>query len=233
MLIRLSFAVFLFGPIGVKLSQGILSLMETLFHPVNFEGPRQTQPMNVNEPFISTEQFETVYKNCFKGLHAYAYSFLGNHEQAEETVQQVFLKLWERRKNIEINISLQAYLYRSVYNESMNFLKHEKVKQTHVSFVKHTTSETSNNHHRDIHAKELEANIKKALNKLPEQCRTIFQLSRYEELKYKEIAERLELSIKTIENQMGKALKILRTELAAYLPTLWLVLICLFNIFIK
>ena len=189
--------------------------------------------MTVNEPFISTEQFEKVYKSCFKGLHAYACSFLDDNEQAEEMVQQVFLKLWERRMNIEISISLQAYLYRSVYNESMNFLKHEKVKQTHVSFIKHTTSESSNNHQTDIHTRELETNIKKALSKLPEQCRTIFQLSRFEELKYKEIAERLGLSIKTIENQMGKALKIMRTELAAYLPTLWLVLICMFNNFIK
>lgn len=187
--------------------------------------------MDLNEHGISEQTFETVYKSCFNGLHGYANSILQDFEQAEEMVQQVFLKLWERRANTEINISIQAYLYRSVYNESMNFLKHEKVKQAHVSFVKHTTTETTNNHHKDIHTKELEANISVALNKLPEQCRTIFQLSRFEELKYKEIAERLQLSIKTVENQMGKALKIMRTELAAYLPTLWIILMCLFNPF--
>lgn len=207
--------------------------METLLHPANFESPEPRQIMNVNEGLMLEEQFEIVYKSYFKGLHAYANSILEDFEQSEEMVQQVFLKLWERRKNIEINISVQAYLYRSVYNESMNYLKHEKVKQAHVSFVKHTTNEISDNHHKDIHTKELEINIRKALNKLPEQCRTIFQLSRFEELKYKEIAERLQLSIKTVENQMGKALKIMRTELAAYLPTLWIVMIYLFNNFIK
>ena len=72
---------------------------------------------------------------------------------------------------------------------------------------------------------ELEQQINKALNELPEQCRTIFQMSRFEELKYQEIADRLGLSIKTIENQMGKALKILRVKLVDYLPILAVFLI--------
>jgi len=189
--------------------------------------------MELKQQGISEAVFEDVYKTHFRALHAYAHSILADREQAEEMVQQVFLKLWEKKANLEINSSLQAYLYRSVYNESINFLKHEKVKQAHVSFVKHTTNESSGNHHKNIDTKELEEKIRIALNKLPEQCRTIFQLSRYEELKYKEIAERLQLSVKTIENQMGKALKIMRTELAAYLPTLWIVLVYLFNYFIK
>jgi len=207
--------------------------MDTSALPANFEIQEQAQFMDVKEYCISETAFETVYKSCFKGLHSYAHSILEDYEQAEEMVQQVFLKLWERRERIEINTSVEAYLYRSVYNESLNFLKHEKVKQAHVSFVKHTTSEASGNHHKDIHTKELEVRISVALNKLPEQCRTIFQMSRFEELKYKEIADRLQLSIKTVENQMGKALKIMRTELAAYLPTLWLILICWWNDLIK
>lgn len=189
--------------------------------------------MELHKEGISEQVFEDVYRAYFKALHAYANSILADKEQAEEMVQQVFLKLWEKKAHLEINSSIQAYLYRSVYNESINFLKHEKVKQAHVSFVKHTTNESSGNHHKNIDTKELEEKIRVALNKLPEQCRTIFQLSRHEELKYKEIAERLQLSVKTIENQMGKALKIMRAELAAYLPTLWIVLICLFKDFIK
>lgn len=207
--------------------------METLILPANFGTYKQVPFMELSQPGISEKVFEDVYKAHFKALHAYANSILADYEHAEEMVQQVFLKLWEKRTNIEINSSIQAYLYRSVYNESINFLKHEKVKQAHASFVKHTMTESSNNHHKDIDTKELEGKIRLALNKLPEQCRTIFQLSRYEELKYKEIAERLQLSVKTIENQMGKALKIMRTELAAYLPILWIVLICLFKDFIK
>jgi RNA polymerase sigma-70 factor (ECF subfamily) len=207
--------------------------METLLLPANFGIRKKAQFMELTQQGISEKVFEEVYKTFFKALHAYAHSILVDYEHAEEMVQQVFLKLWERKERIEINTSIQAYLYRSVYNESMNFLKHEKVKQAHVSFVKHTTTESSNSHHKNIDTKELEGKIRVALNKLPEQCRTVFQLSRFEELKYREIAERLQLSVKTVENQMGKALKIMRTELAAYLPTLWLVLICLFNGIIK
>lgn len=207
--------------------------METCILPVNFESYGQTSFMELNQPCISENVFEAVYKSYFKALHAYANTILEDREHAAEMVQQVFLKLWERKDRIEISTSIQAYLYRSVYNESMNFLKHEKVKQAHVSFVKHTTTEASNNHQQNVDTKELEGRIRVALNKLPEQCRTIFQLSRFEELRYKEIAERLQLSVKTVENQMGKALRIMRVELAAYLPTLWLVLICWLNYFFK
>lgn len=219
--------------IGVSGGKGILSLMETLTLTANFGTQKQVPFMELNQQGISEKVFEEMYKAHFRALHAYANSILEDREQAEEMVQQVFLKLWEKKAQLEINSSLQAYLYRSVYNESINFLKHEKVKRAHVSFVKHTTNEASNNHHKNIDTKELEEKIRVALHKLPEQCRTIFQLSRHEELKYKEIAERLQLSVKTIENQMGKALKIMRTELAAYLPTLWIVLVYWFNDFIK
>jgi len=189
----------------------------------------QVQFMELNQQGISEKVFEEVYKTYFKALHAYAFSILDDTEQAEEMVQQVFLKLWERKDRIEIHSSMQAYLYRSVFNESMNFLKHEKVKQAHVSFVKHTTTESGNNHQRTIDSRELESNIRRAMNQLPEQCRTIFQMSRFEELKYREIADKLQLSVKTIENQMGKALKIMRAELAAFLP----VLCCMLTGFIK
>src|SRR6201996_2402310 len=101
--------------------------MDTSALPANFEIQEQAQFMDVKDYCISETAFETVYKSCFKGLHSYAQSILEDYEQAEEMVQQVFLKLWERRERIEINTSVEAYLYRSVYNESLNFLKHEKV----------------------------------------------------------------------------------------------------------
>ncbi|BAV09806.1 RNA polymerase sigma-70 factor, ECF subfamily [Filimonas lacunae] len=162
--------------------------------------------------------FEQVFKTHFKSLHAYAFTILNSEAVAEEMVQQVFYKLWERKETVEVHTSLKAYLYRAVHNESINYLKHHTIK------IKHQTYAMQQQQHQQeqsagekLAGKELEQQIRQALNELPEQCRTIFQLSRYEELKYKEIADQLGLSIKTIESQMGKALKLLRVKLADFL----------------
>lgn len=177
---------------------------------------------------ISESVFESAFKEYYKALHAYACTILNNSEDAEEIVQQMFYKLWMKRENVNITQSLQAYLYRTVYHDCLNFLKHEKVKQAHQSYVLHSTQEADSDV-KNLAVKELQEKIRAALNKLPEQCRTIFQLSRYEELKYKEIASRLNLSVKTIENQMGKALKIMRAELADYLFVfIWITSLFLF-----
>lgn len=174
---------------------------------------------------ISETAFEQVFKSHFKSLHAYACTILKEEAMAEEMVQQVFFKLWEKKEQVNIQQSIHAYLYRAVYNECLNYLKHQKVKKAHQSHTLHTADAASEQASRKLAAKELEAKIAEALNQLPEQCRTIFQMSRFEELKYREIADRLNLSVKTIENQMGKALKIMRMQLIEYLPALWALLI--------
>lgn len=161
--------------------------------------------------------FEQVFKKHFKSLHAYACTIIREENAAEEVVQQVFFKLWERSKRLSILGSVAAYLYRSVYNESLNYLKHKKVRSGYQQYAQYSLKNET--HNDDSHSlKELESKLHKALNELPEQCRTIFQLSRFEELRYREIAERLGISVKTVENQMGKALKILRTKLVEFLP---------------
>jgi RNA polymerase sigma-70 factor, ECF subfamily len=162
--------------------------------------------------------FEQVFKQHYKNLHAYACSILKDEMAAEEMVQNVFYKLWERTDNLSINGSLAAYLYRAVNNESLNYLKHQKVRKAHGKFVVYRGEELTENTTGELQVKELEARLRIALNELPEQCRTIFQLSRFEELRYREIADQLGLSIKTVENQMGKALKLLRQKLADLLP---------------
>jgi len=179
---------------------------------------------------ISGQVFEQVFKSHFKALHAYAFTILKDEDAAEDIVQQVFYKLWERREQTEINQSVSAYLYRMVYNDSLNFIKHQKVKAAHQSYTRHTMNEGAEHISKRLVAKELSEKIQIALNKLPEQCRTIFQMSRFEELKYKEIADKLNLSVKTIENQMGKALKIMRSELVEYLPLIivWILIASFF-----
>lgn len=177
----------------------------------------------------TTAVFEKVFKEHFKGLHSYAFTIIKDDADAEEIVQNVFFKLWERREQMAELQSVNAYLYRAVYNESLNYLKHQKVKMAYQSHTVHSNQQASNPAD-SASLKELEAKIQTAMNDLPEQCRTVFQLSRFEELKYREIADRLGISVKTVENQMGKALKVLRTKLAEYLPVIWLLLINLKNL---
>jgi RNA polymerase sigma-70 factor (ECF subfamily) len=171
----------------------------------------------------STALYEDAFKAHFKELHAYAYTIVRDDVMAEEMVQNVFFKLWKNKETIEISQSLTAYLYRSVYHESLNYIKHLKVKSAYEAHAARNMNNT-NNAMDKLKLKNLEEQLDKALKELPEQCRTIFQMSRFEELKYMEIADKLGLSVKTVENQMGKALKLLRLKLVDFLPILFLLL---------
>jgi len=161
--------------------------------------------------------FEQLFKTHFKRLHAYAFTILGDEVEAEEMVQQVFFKLWERNETLSLTGSVSAYLYRAVHNESLNYIKHQKVRSNHQLHVAYSMKNEAEHPAKKVIAGELEKKIHSALNELPEQCRTIFQMSRFDELKYREIADKLGISVKTVENQMGKALKLLRQKLADFL----------------
>ena len=161
--------------------------------------------------------FEQVFKTHFKRLHAYAFTILRDEVEAEEMVQQVFFKLWERNENLSLSGPVSAYLYRAVHNESLNYLKHQKVRSNHQLHIAYSMKHEAEHPAKKIMAGELEKKIHSALNDLPEQCRTIFQMSRFDEMKYREIADKLGISVKTVENQMGKALKLLREKLVDFL----------------
>jgi RNA polymerase sigma-70 factor, ECF subfamily len=168
--------------------------------------------------------FEQVFKTHYKNLHAYAFTILKDEDEAEEMVQQVFFKLWERLEHLSFSGRIAAYLYRAVHNESLNFIKHQKVKAGHQLHVAYSMKNESEQAQPRMIRKELENKFREALNELPEQCRTVFQLSRFEDMKYKEIADKLDISVKTVENHMGKALKLLRTKLVDFLPLLLILL---------
>lgn len=168
--------------------------------------------------------FETVYKQYLRPLHVYAITMLKDEDAAEGMVQNVFMKLWERKERLEIKGSVQAYLYSAVYNECLNYIRHQKVKLTHQTHVEYTMNNEHEHSGAGIELTELKEKLQLAMNELPEKCRTIFQMSRFEELKYQEIADRLDISIKTVETQMGRALKTLRMKLVDYLPfIIWLI----------
>ena len=171
--------------------------------------------------------FEHLFKMHFRGLHAYAFTILKDEAMAEEIVQNVFFKVWEKRELLEIETSPKAYLYKAVYHDCLNYLKHKKVKSAHAMHVVRHGSDKIENTSGKLMMGELKEKIQSALNELPEQCRTIFQMSRFEGMKYQEIADVMGLSIKTVENQMGKALKLMRVKLVEFLPLLILSLLTL------
>lgn len=182
------------------------------------------QHLNAEEP-----EFDRVYLEHYAALHHYAYTLLEDSAQADEMVQDVFLKILERDEPLSIHTSLKAYLYRSVHNECMNYFKHQKVKQKYQQRNMHQADNHTEHALNKLQYQEFEQRLLKAINELPEHCRTIFQMSRFDELKYAEIASQLGISIKTVDNQMVKALKRLRQQLVHYLPLLIWFLIKLFR----
>ncbi len=169
--------------------------------------------------------FEMLFRSYYQSLCNYAYTFVRDRDEAEEVVQSTFLTIWEKRHNVTIHTGVKPYLFAMVRNACLNVIKHEKVKQQHVAMEMATGERNAASVNQVVEASELEQRIMDSINSLPEQCRLIFKLSRFEELKYAEIAQQLNLSVKTVENQMGKALRIMREQLKDYV----LILVVMIN----
>lgn len=163
------------------------------------------------------ESFGQLFKAHFTPLRKYAFTFVQEQQLAEDIVQNIFYKLWERIEVLNFSDSIAAYLYRAVYNESLNTLKHNKVKRIYQSWLHRNMQHRSDNAHKKLHHDDLEKRLHAAIGELPQQCRTIFQMSRFEGLRYQEIGHRLGISPKTVENQMSKALRVLRARLIEFL----------------
>lgn len=166
--------------------------------------------------------FEVIFREHYPALCGYAHSFLKDTDDAEEEVQAMFLSIWEKRQTLVITSSLKAYLYRAVHNRCLNRLKHLSIRDEHRQHTLYTADQRAPSPVDDLAGQELAERIDAAIRQLPEQCRRIFVMSRFDELRYQEIADRLTLSVKTVENQIGKALRLLRDELGEFLPLLWL-----------
>lgn len=170
---------------------------------------------------LSSNQFEKLFKESFdkffEGLHRYACTLLKDQDKASDAVQSIFTKWWEMQTPLEHHDAAKAYLYTAVYRHCLNIIRHEKVKLFHTeSYVRELT--TGSNFYSDVNSyEELDHQVQTAIETLPPQCQLIFRKSRVEQKRYAEIAEEMNLSIKTIEAQIGKALKILREKLSDYL----------------
>lgn len=166
----------------------------------------------------SKESFNYFFDYYYSGLCIYANAYIRDLSASEEVVQDVFVRFWEKRRNIEIESSVRFYLFKTVYNQCLNLLKHKKVEQ---KYRQQKTSHAENLYEEQwslFNESELRQVLDQAISKLPERCREVFELSRFENLKNKEIAEKLGITEKTVENQITKALKILRKELKDFLP---------------
>lgn len=160
------------------------------------------------------EQFESLFRSSYVSLVRYAKTLIRDHDTAEEIVQDLFFRLWRDRENIQIESSLNGYLYRSVHNRCLHHIGHARVVEKYASEMAARPGETAEIPTDILEYKDLQAKIADILERLPERCGKIFCMNRFEGLKYSEIAEKLSVSIKTVEANMGRALKEFRKALA-------------------
>ncbi|MEM1322157.1 MAG: RNA polymerase sigma-70 factor [Bacteroidota bacterium] len=171
-----------------------------------------------------TTAVDTIFRQHYASLCLTANRVLRNTTKAEDLVQDVFFELWRKRKQLHIHSSLAAYLKRATMNKALNYIRDEKIKSSGEEPLQMMRSKETGVQ-RQLEASELKKKIDQAIDELPERCRLIFCLSRFEEMSYQEIANELDLSIKTVENQITKALRLLRQKLGVYLSSILLFII--------
>jgi RNA polymerase sigma-70 factor, ECF subfamily len=172
------------------------------------------------------QAFELFFRKYNVRLCAFANKFLDNPEEAQEVVQDMFVKIWEERDEIDPENSLKSYVFKIVQNLSINRLRRRKVESRYADIYRLVYIENQEfSAHESLLARELESHIVHSIKKLPTECRKVFELSRSEGLKYREIAKTLHISVKTVEAQMSKALRSLRIELTDYITLVLIILI--------
>jgi len=166
--------------------------------------------------FNDLHSFETLFRQYYQMLCAYAYKFVNDKDTAEEIVQDLFYKLWEKRSELQINTSVKSYLFSAIHNRCLKFIEHRNVENKYRNYYLMHQSEIDSESNDTTNMHELQGIINHTLDSLPDRCSRIFRLNRFEGLKYHEIAQRLSISVKTVEANMGKALKLLRKNLKNY-----------------
>lgn len=154
-----------------------------------------------------SKALESLFRKYYNSLCSFASFFSRRDDLAEEIVADVFIKLWEKKDSLLIESNLRAYLFKSTRHTTINYIKQEN---TNWEDLDEELLEESYDPANELIYKELENNLNNLINGLPEKRKAIFQLSRFEGFSYNEIADILSLSAKTVENQMGKAIKQLR-----------------------
>ena len=167
--------------------------------------------------------FKNIFNSYFQSLCHLSTYYLENKDEAKEVVQEAFVKLWEIRKDLDPNSNIKNFLFTMVKNNCLNILKrrqillkhHDKIRETELRYQHESLTRITDDY---LEIKEMKEKIEAAIKNLPEHCREVFEMSRFNDMKNREIAEKLGISQKAVEAQMTKALKILRKELKDYLP---------------
>jgi len=173
---------------------------------------------------INEAEIAQLFSDYYESLHRYAFTLLRDDDEAKDAVQSVFLNLWEKREHIQINTSPKAYLFRSVYHESLNYIRKQDVLKKHHAHAVAGQEDSQQQPFASEEALFIREKIDKVLQELPPQCREVFVKSRAEQKKYSEIASELGIAVKTVEAHMSKALKLIRQVLRVFI-----LLFCLYN----
>lgn len=168
--------------------------------------------------------FSVIFKNYYVDLVLFAATFTRDRQEAEEIVQDIFIRLWENRGSVIITSSLRSFLLKSVQNKCIDSIRHLKIVDGYQAKLQNHPLLLENDTENYVLYSELEDDLKKALEKLPGDISEIFLLNRFEGLTYPEIATRLGLSVRMVEIRMGKALALLKLYLKDYLITILILL---------
>ncbi len=167
-------------------------------------------------------EMKKIFQEHYRTVYLRIYRFVKQKETAEDLTQEVFLKLWRKKNQLEITDSLGAYLATMAYHEAMGFLRKNSATITDIDEQSVTKVGTDGN--QEVNRMDLQQQINTGVNQLPPRCKSVFVLSRFEGKSYKEIAEIMNISPKTVEHQLSKALKSLRAHLKDYIQMCLLIL---------
>jgi RNA polymerase sigma-70 factor (ECF subfamily) len=161
------------------------------------------------------EAIRLIYAEYYEVMCNVVWRVLNDKNTAEDVVQEVIMEIWRKRETIVFSTSIYGYLKRSCVNRSLNTIRRNKVKIEDDTALQYQA--TSDHTHNNVEAGDLQGIISNTIMTLPDRCRQVFVLSRYEYLSYKEIGDQLDISVKTVENQIAKALKLLRASVSPYM----------------
>ena len=162
--------------------------------------------------FSTKEEYKEVFEEFYNPLCNFANKIVERRDLAEDVVQEVFVQIWQKRESINLKTSLKNYLFQSTRNKAIEILRRKKLETKYIN-SEMNTMETSYNIESDADAYMLKDKLKRCIRQLPPKCQQIFVMSKMNGLTYAEIAEELNLSVKTVENQIGRGLKLLREML--------------------
>jgi RNA polymerase sigma-70 factor, ECF subfamily len=174
------------------------------------QNPNRTQ-------MLDKASFESLFRSEFKGLVFFALQYVKDYDTAREITQEAFISLWDKRDSIDLSKPVKTYLSTTVRNRCLNYLRDNKKFNREILDIEGLLSERSYIQPDRIVESEISEKIGKAIDELPQKCREVFILNRHENMKYQEIAIHLEISVKTVEAQMSKALQHMRMRLAEFI----------------